>query len=431
MYVPERDRVKIDRNLAQSLRAEVDPALQLTPPARTLRARMWRERSHATITVARRAPTKGFDMLIVLGRRHTATVVRRCTIAVLACCALVFTARVVRAQDDKLPPVSVGAGVRSAFIHTSPPTGDSTDAFVLDSVRLYVSGSAAKNVKFMFNTEYDSNNHINVLDAAAQFEISPMVNFWVGRFLPPSDRANMYGPYYAPHWGVFADGVQDGYPFVSAGRDNGAMYWGQFGKVKLSGGGFDGASATGSRKLIAAGRAQVDFWDPEGGYYLNGTYYGAKNLLAVGVAGQAQSKEAGDTSDGTRNAWSVDFLLEKKVGQGAAFTIESEFAKYSRLGGYNSRYNTDQGGYVLASYLFPPMMGLQGKWEILGKFAKANFSNGLRVFDADYSQKTSEVNLNYLIKEFNARVMIFYKDTRFNAVQVDNKQVGVGIQLQM
>ena len=60
----------------------------------------------------------------------------------------------------------------------------------------------------------------------------------------------------------------------------------------------------------------VDFWDPEPGYYLNSTYYGAKNLLAVGIAGQVQ---------GTDNkAWSADFLLEKKLGaRGSAFTIES------------------------------------------------------------------------------------------------------------
>ena len=33
-----------------------------------------------------------------------------------------------------------------------------------------------------------------------------------------------------------------------------------------------------------------------------------------------------------------------------------------------------------------------------------------------YNQKTTEVNFNYVIKQFNARVMTFYRDTRFNAV---------------
>ncbi len=75
-------------------------------------------------------------------------------------------------------------------------------------------------------------------------------------------------------------------------------------------------------------------------------------------------------------------------------------------------------------------MGI-GKFEVLGKFAKANFTNGLSAIDRDYDQKTSELNLNYIIKEFNARVMIFYLDKRFDAVQPNSKQIGVGLQLQM
>src|SRR6478736_2572956 len=111
--------------------------------------------------------------------------------------------------------------------------GDATDAFLLDSLRLYVSGSVTKQIKFMVNTEYDGGNHIDVMDAAAQFEFSPKFNIWAGRFLPPSDRANLYGPYYAHHWAVFTDSVQDGYPTVATGRNNGVVYWGDFGKVKL------------------------------------------------------------------------------------------------------------------------------------------------------------------------------------------------------
>ena len=107
----------------------------------------------------------------------------------------------------------------------------------------------------MFNTEYDgASNKIGVLDAVARFEMSPKFNVWMGRFLPPSDRANLYGPYYAHHWGVYTDGIQNGHPFVFQGRDNGVMYWGDFSKVKVSGGIFDGKSATGDPELLFAAR---------------------------------------------------------------------------------------------------------------------------------------------------------------------------------
>jgi hypothetical protein len=320
-------------------------------------------------------------------------------------------------------PVTVGAGMQTSFVHTSPDGGDAVDQFLLNSARIYLGGPVTTKTKFMFNTEYDgATNKVGILDAAAQFEFSPQFNIWAGRFLPPSDRANLYGPYYSHHWAVYTDGVQDGYPFIFQGRDNGVMYWGQFDKVKVSGGAFDGTSATGDATVLGAGRVQVDFWDPEGGYYLNGTYYGAKNLLAVGLAGQVQGSD--------KSAVSADFLLEKKVGGGGAVSVEAEWAKYDKLGGYNGHYATDQGGYVLASYLFPPLVGA-GKFEVLGKFAKANFSNGLSAVDVNYEQKTTEINLNYVIKEFNSRVMIFFKNTDFSAIQRNSKQFGVGLQIQM
>jgi hypothetical protein len=368
-----------------------------------------------------RRRTKGWTVIDSLIRKHSGPAALRGAAAFLA--SAVLLASPLRADDAAVPAISVGAGVRTAFVHDDPDGGDSKDSFVLDSVRLYVNGSATPQIKFMFNTEYNGGgNQLTVLDAVARLELSDKVNFWVGRMLPPSDRANLYGPYYSSHWAVYTDGVQDGYPFVATGRDNGALYWGQFGKVKVSVGAFDGASATRSSEVIGAGRVQLDLWDQEGGYYLNGTYYGGKNLLAFGAAGQVQ---------GDNKAYSGDFLLEKKIGGGGAFTLEAEVARYDKLGGYKARYGTDEGGYVLAAYLFPPMKGTTRSLQLLGKFSKANYGEGLTAADPDYDQKTIEVNLNYIIKEFNARVMVFYLQKKFSAVEQDDKQFGVGFQVQI
>src|SRR5262249_30070729 len=149
---------------------------------------------------------------------------------------------------------------------------------------------------------------------------------------------------------------QDGYPFIFQGRDNGVVYWGDFGPVKASGGVFDGPTATGKKTVITAGRVQVDFWDPESGYYLNGTYYGDKNLLAVGLAGQVQKND--DSTVSANNAVSADFLLERKVSGGGVVSVEAEWARYHRLGGYNARYGLNDGGYGLASFLFPQQVGI-------------------------------------------------------------------------
>jgi hypothetical protein len=337
----------------------------------------------------------------------------------LAAAALAAAASPLQAQGTT-PTVTVGAGLQTSYQFTSPDEGDGTNEFLLNSARLYVNGKAHKNISFMFNTEYNGRTQaIGVIDAVAQISTSSKFNLWVGRFLPPSDRSNLYGPYYSSHWGIYTDGVQDGYPFVTTGRDNGAMYWGQFGKVKVSGGLFDGTSATGQKDVLFASRVQVDLWDAEDGYYLNGTYYGGKNLLALGGAVQAQD---GDVAS------SFDFLLERKLANGGTVTLESEVAKYDGLGGYDANYADSHGAYVLGAYLFPKMGEQPGQLQVLGKFAKANFEDGIT---QDYDQTTTEFNVNYILKEFNARVMFFFRNTDFSAVRPDSKAVGVGLQIQM
>jgi hypothetical protein len=86
--------------------------------------------------------------------------------------------------------------------------------------------------------------------------------------------------------------------------------------------------------------------------------------------------------------------------------------------------------YGLASFLIPKQVGI-GKFELLGKYAIAQFTDGIGTANPAYRQNTAEVNFNYIIKQFDARVMSFYKDTRFNdAVTKNNWQAGVGLQLQ-
>jgi len=346
-------------------------------------------------------------------------IARRCAPVLLLLSGLLVLAPPSRAQVD-LGPVTVGAGLRTSFVNTEPSVGNSNSQFLLNDIRLYVNGPVYKDIKFMFNTEYDgATNKIGVLDAVAEIGVSPEFNIWAGRFLPPSDRANLYGPFYAHEWAVYTDGIQDGYPFVFQGRDNGVMYYGTFAKkVKVSVGGFDGRTATGKPDMLGAARVQIDFWDPEDGYYLNGTYYGDKNLLAIGGASQLQDGHTAST---------IDFLLEKKVLNGGAFSIESEYSNYNRLGGYEAAYAKSQGVYGLASFLFPKVVGI-GKFEILGKYAKADFTHGS---SPSYDQKTTEVNFNYVIKQFNARIMTFYEDTRFNRLLPNFWQIGIGLQIQM
>jgi Phosphate-selective porin O and P len=350
--------------------------------------------------------------------------------AVLGMTALAAASAVL--ADDSVPPVSVGAGMRTSFADEKVDGSKTTDDFDLDSVRLYVSGSVTNNIKFTFNTEYTGDtggsdaNKVEVLDAIARFEFSDELNIWAGRFLPPSDRANLHGPYYANEWSSYIDGVQDGYASVAVGRDDGIAYWGQFFNDMLSvnGGAFSIPSTFGTANIVWAERLQVDLWDPEKGYYINGTYYGDKDVLALGVAAQQLAK---------KNAYDVDFLMEKKLGDAGMVSVQGEYAKYE-FGGYTG--NKSDGGFGLISYLFPQVIGI-GKFEILAKYAKTtyDFDDAAGIYLGSVGQKTDIAEIGYIIKEFNARVSLFYNKVQFDtnnfAGLSSYRLFGVGLQLQM
>lgn len=358
-------------------------------------------------------------MLRLHVRNDAAFIARRCAV-LLPYLGLLAFAMPSWAQGN-LGPVTVGAGLRTSFVSTTPDGGPTTNQFELNDIRLYVNGPVYEDFKFMFNTDYNSvTNTVEVLDAVARLEVSPQFNIWFGRFLPPSDRANLYGPFYSHEWLPYTDGIQDGYPFQFQGRDNGVTYWGTFAKkVKVSLGAFDGKTTDGQNYLLGAARVQVDFWDPEDGYYLNGTYYGDKNLLAIGGATQWQNSHTAATAD---------FLLERKLPHnGGSFSIESEYSNYNQLGGYNPLYTHSQGAYGLASYLFPKKVG-PGQFEVLGKYAKADFTQGSK---PSYNQKTGEFNLNYVMKQFNARATLFYQKVAFSGQNPDFWMAGIGLQIQM
>jgi hypothetical protein len=352
-------------------------------------------------------------------------ITRRCAPVLLSLLGLIAFAAQSRAQAN-LGPITVGAGLQTSFDHVDTTGGGPTDdTFALNHARIYINGPVTDSISFMFNTDYDStSNKIGVLDAVAEFNFAPQFHIWAGRFLEPSDRANLYGPFYSNEFLAFTDGVQDGYSSIYQGRDNGVMYWGDFFKqrMKVSAGAFDGKSATGKGEVLGAARVQFDFWDKEDGYYLNGTYYGDKNLLAIGGASQYQDGKVGST---------IDFLLEKKLPNLGVFTIESEYSNYNGLGGYQANYAKSQGAYALVSYLFPkviPIGKITGKFQLLAKYAKADFTHGTGV---NFDQKTVEVNLNYVIKQFNARIMSFYENVNFNNVKPDTWQAGLGLQIQI
>lgn len=337
-----------------------------------------------------------------------------------------------QATEVKIPDTTITASLRSSFTYTDTDGAPSSTAdFALNSFNVYLNSKITENIKFSFSSEITgvadgaspsgANTALTVQDAIAQFEYGPTMNIWAGRFLAPTDRANSYGAYFSNNWNFAADGTQDGYPFIDRyGRADGVAYWGDFAdtKLKISAGLFDIPATLGKNETMVAARVQYDFWDAEPGYYVNGTYLGEKNILAVGGAT--------NMVDG-KSTTNLDFLMEKKVGDGGAFTVEGEYIVYDKLGGYDAGFSEGNSFYLLSSYLLPGKIG-PGKVSVLGKFGTTSYEKGVT---ADYEQDTTEFNVNYFLKSFNAKVSLFVKDTAYTATSVksDNTQIGLGVQL--
>jgi hypothetical protein len=265
---------------------------------------------------------------------------------------------------------------------------------MMDTFRINVDASLTDQIKLSFEPELVESSRLsaNVLTAAARFELSDEFNIWVGRFTPPSDRANLYGPFYANDWAPYADDVADAYPYALDGFDDGIAYWGQFGLLKVQLGVFDGKSlnsAVHNKTLLTAARVTADFWDIEPGYYLNGTTYGEQDLLALGLAAQ--------TEDG-RSAYSADGLFAKKLAHFGVVTVEAEYQKDRGLTSAASSH----GWYALGGYLFPRVIAI-GKVQLLGKYSQ-------KITDTFQRQElnTTEVDLNYIIHSFSARIGLYY-----------------------
>jgi hypothetical protein len=343
--------------------------------------------------------------------------------------------------EDKY--VSIGFGMIGSYssVEDAAANGkDRSNDFSLDSARLYLSGSFNKYIKGMLNTEKSgggTGGNWEIIDANVQFQLTPEVAIWAGRFLSPSDRANMAGPYYSMGGGYWANiasrygwnggiiGRDEGVAIVGSAMDNMIGYsFGAFqgdNTFRFSGINAQSESSTSATtlgaddKLMYAGRLQVDFWDPEPGYYGTGNYYGAKDILAIGIAARQKSDGAISTSAvGDYKSYSVDFLLEKKdVGPGT-FSAEAAYYDYDT----DDVFLSEQGKAYSAgvAYLFNSKVGWGAFMPFLRyqKFKAEGATNdvGVNTSTSDVDTKRFEIGTNYVIEPYNAMITAAYGDTK-------------------
>lgn len=357
---------------------------------------------------------------------------------------------------DSTHSVSVGMGLRSSlnFVENGAPNGTGwSNDFTLESFRFYMSGQLHENITFEFNADYSGQGieTLQVLDGVIKFAFNDTFNIWAGRFLPPSDRSNLSGPYYLNAWDF--PFVQK-YPAIFAGRDEGAAIFGQFngGQFKYQVGAFEGegdsrtagpdgtlgnaddvVGPNGSDNLLFAGRLTLNLLDPEPGYYNSSTYYGGKDVLALGVVVMTQSNGSGKPATlgtvkaGDFTGWNIDLLYENDLGASGVVTLEGAFYDYDRDGVATGE---GDGYFALASFLFPNKIGsgpFAGQLQPMVRYQE--FSNeGLTTGD----HTRLDLGLSHIINGHNARITATYSmDDPASPALADFDMVKIGLQFQI
>lgn len=343
----------------------------------------------------------------------------------------------VKLKKDDIRWISLGGGLRTSFSSVEKAAPDGTDYskdFNFEDFRLYINAQVHKGITFEFNTQQADGSR-QILDAVAKFHLSPLFTIWAGRFIPPSDRALLDGPFFL---NTFDFPFVSAYPNISAGRDNGVAFWGLAGKLKYQVGAFQGRQGGANVKdnpLLTA-RMTYNFWDPEPEIYYNqSVYYGEKDILSIGVVAMYQDNGAGTaTVNGDFTGWNVDFLMEKKLGNDGVVNLEFAYYDYnlddvddSSFSGFS--LTQGQSYFILGSYLFPGKVGW-GKFQPHVRYQEFDRDSTNGVGNRGIRSKI-EGGINYIIDGHNARLALIAGSERPGPGQERINSVKLGIQLQL
>lgn len=313
--------------------------------------------------------------------------------------------------------VTLGGGLRSSlsFVEDGAPNGDDTsnDAQI-ENARIYITGKIATGLFAELNTEITSDGDVRLLDGVVKLEYSQVFKVWAGRFLPPSDRANLDGPYYLLLWDF---PFVSAFPAIFAGRDNGLAIWGEVGEgFKYQVGVFEGQTpgANPRDNFLYAGRLVYNFLDPEPGYYNSSSYYGDKKVFAIALTLQSQSDyTVGRSFTGTE----ADLFFEYPT-TGGVVTLEGALYDFDfdnpALAGQGEAF------YVQGGFLFPKRVG-PGQFQPAVRFQDFDRDTGADVDRVD-------IGVHYIIDGHNARLHANFGRTDDGAKS--QNEVRIGFQLQ-
>lgn len=354
--------------------------------------------------------------------------------------------------EAKKPKLNIGVGLRTGLTFSTEDGNDRATFRLYDglvdqaNIRPYFSGQFNEHFGFTANFETGTGKGLGiaVMDAIAQIRVVDEFQIWVGQHIPANDRNNMNGPFYHNGWN-FPLRVQS-YPFDVAARDRGVTFWGLVAKgmLKYHLSMVDLQPNQPASTARYAGRVTLHLLEPENFYYNSGTYFGEKDILAIGAVAQYQKGTgvlaAGDAAgDNQFSGFSFDALFEKNFGGAGTFTLEGGYWNFKGSGaGYVVNQGTvdirtgfagpvpGQSMMVSASWLTPEKIGF-GKIQPMARFQWSETETPIGVVKGT----TTDAGLTYVIDGFNHKYHLNYRHEEPGANLQAQDWIQIGAQYQM
>jgi hypothetical protein len=282
---------------------------------------------------------------------------------------------------------------------------------------------------------------IHLLDAIVKFEFNDYANIWIGRMLPPNDRSDLSGPFFINGWDY---PFVSNYPGIFEGRDDGVAYWGQWlgqngGQFKWQFGLYNGQgrfsagddwpigpatspNTNGDPEFVM--RVVANLLDPEPGYYNASTYYGEKNIAAIGfsLTDQADAMSSANGRVGSFFGWNLDFLLENKMTAYGSGTFEAAYYHYD-VGGDVAQDVAGSAYLLFAGWLLPRQIGCEGFCGRFRPYVRYQWYNrydyAVAASDEDAKEEW-DLGTQFVIKGHNARIDLFYGHQELDGGGHDN-----------
>ena len=360
----------------------------------------------------------------------------------------------VELQIDQDSNLELGFRLQTQFLSSTNAQADAQsdheEEFLLRRARIRLGGSVTKWVRFFVQVGSDSKEDgsvgdAQVIDGFINLHLLDQAQIIMGEHMAPAGRQQLTSSAamlaidrpgitdYNLTWGLnggavfntaaFEDGNLDLRGDGNVHRDLGATLFGSISftetfHAKYYVGAYSGIQYMNNRedKERVTGRVQLNFFDPEPGYYNLSTYLGAKKTVAIGASIDHQQRIARDavTNDNINYIWySFDAFADIPLGPGST-TFEAGYSNLdledstaiqdSASGPPKNGKETEGKGFYVQSGYYLENLHLQ-PWALYERW-DSDASDDLGSWSA------WRVGVSYFIKGHNANIKVGFEQFR-------------------